>query len=66
MTQRPVFQELYDYFYRRYGRASKDTLLELIEGDIDIERLGHVSQQELAESYCQRLVYSAVGADRIL
>ena len=66
MTQRPVFQELYDYFYCRYGRAPKDTLLELIQGDIDIERLGHISQQELAESYCQRLVYSAVGPDRLL
>jgi hypothetical protein len=66
MTQRSVFQELYDYFYCRYGRAPKETLLELMGDDADIERLGRVSQRELAEFYCQRLVYSAVGPDRIL
>ena len=66
MTQRPVFQELYDCFYCRYKRAPKETLLELMGDDVDIERLGHLSQRELAEFYCQSLVYSAVGPDRIL
>jgi len=66
MTQRPVFQRLYDWFYRRYGRAPKQTLLQLMGEEVDIERLRQLSQRELAESYCQRLVYSAVGPDRIL
>jgi hypothetical protein len=66
MTQRPIFQELYDWFYRKYGRAAKETLLELMGDDVDIERLRELSQRELAESYCQRLVYSAVGPDRTL
>jgi len=66
MTQRPVFQELYDWFYRRYGRAAKETLLELMGDDVDIERLRELSQRELAEFYCQRSVYSAVGPDRTL
>ena len=66
MTQRPVFQELYDWFYCRYGRAPKETLLELMGDDVDIERLRQLSQRELAEFYSQGLVYSAVGPDRIL
>ena len=66
MTQRPVFQELYDWFHGRYGRAPKETLLELMGDDVDIERLRQLSQRELAEFYCQGLVYSAVGPDRTL
>jgi hypothetical protein len=66
MTQRPVFQELYDWFYSRYGRAPKETLLGLMRDDVDIERLRQLSQRELAEFYCQGLVYSAVGPDRML
>ena len=66
MTQRPVLQELYDLFYRGYGRASKETLLNLLREDVDSERLRQLSQRELAEFYCQGLVYSAVGPDRIL
>ena len=66
MTQRPVLQELYDLFYRRYGRASKETLLNLLREDVDSERLRQLSQRELAESYCQGLVYSAAGPDRML
>ena len=66
MTQRPFLQKLYDLFYRRYGKVPKEGLLELMRDDVDIERLTHLSQRELAEFYCQRLVYSAVGPDRIL
>jgi hypothetical protein len=66
MTQRPIFQRLYDYFYFRYGRAPKETLLEMMRDDVDIKRLRQFSRRELAEFYCQRLVYSAVGPDRIL
>jgi hypothetical protein len=66
MTQRPILQELYDLFYRRYGRVPKETLLELMRGDVEIERLRQLSRRELAEFYCQGLVYSAVGPDRIL
>ena len=66
MTQRPTLQELYDLFYRRYGNVRKETLLELIKGDVEIERLRQLSQRELAEFYCQGLVYSAAGPDRML
>jgi hypothetical protein len=66
MTQRPILQELYDLFYRRYGRVPKETLLQLMRGDVEIERLRQLSQRELAEFYCQGLVFSAVGPDRTL
>ena len=66
MTQRPVLQELYDLFYRRYGKVPKETLLQLMRGDVEVERLRQLSQRELAEFHCQGLVYSAVGPDRIL
>jgi hypothetical protein len=66
MTQRPILQELYDLFYRRYGRVPKESLLQLMRGDVEIERLRQLSQRDLAEFYYQGLVYSAVGPDRIL
>lgn len=66
MNERPMFRELYDSFYRRYGRVPKETLLELMRGDIEIDRLRQLPQRELAELYSQELVYSAVGPDRIL
>ena len=31
MTQRPIFQRLYDYFFCRYGRAPEETLSELMD-----------------------------------
>jgi len=39
MAKRSVFQEMYDWFYRRYGETSKETLLELMKDDVDIQRL---------------------------
>ena len=66
MTERPILQELYDLFYRRYGKVPKETLLELITGDVEIERLRQLSRRELAEFYCQGSVYSAAGPDRML
>ena len=66
MTQKPVFQKLYDYFHGRYGRVPKETLLELMKNDVDVEPLRQLSRRELADFYCQRLVYSTVGPDRIL
>jgi hypothetical protein len=59
MTQRPVFEELYDWFYCSYRNAPKKTLLELMRDNVDIERLRQLSQRELAEFYCQ--VFSVLG-----
>ena len=66
MAKRSVFREMYDWFYRSYGKAPKETLLELMKDDVDIQRLRWPSQRELSEFYCQGLVYSALGPDRML
>ena len=66
MANRSVFQELHDWFYRSYGETPKESLLELMKDAVDIQRLKQLSQRELAEFYCQRLVYSAIGPDRML
>ena len=66
MASRSVFQELYDWFYRSYGEAPKESLLKLMKDAVDIQRLRQLSQRELAEFYCQGLAYSAIGPDRML
>ena len=66
MEKRSIFQELYHWFYCRHGKAPKETLLELMKDDVDIQRLRQLSQRELAEFYCEGLVYSALGPDRTL
>ena len=57
---------MYDWFYRSYGEASRERLLELMKDTIGIQRLKQLSQQELAEFYCEGLAYSALGPDRVL
>src|ERR687898_658635 len=49
MANRSVFQELYDWFYRSYGEAPKESLLKLMKDAVDIQRLTQLSQRELAE-----------------
>ena len=61
-----VFKELYDRFYRSYGEASSERLLELMKNTIGIQRLKQLSQPDLAEFYCEGLAYSTIGPDRIL
>ena len=66
MAHISVFKEIYDLFYGSYGEASRERLLELMKDAIGIQRLKQLSQQELAEFYCEGLAYSAMGPDRIL
>jgi hypothetical protein len=61
-----VFKEIYDCFFRRYGKASRERLMELMKNTIAIQRLNQLSQPDLAEFYCEGLAYSAMGPDRIL
>jgi hypothetical protein len=53
-----AFKEIYDWFY---GEASKERLLELMKNAGGIQRLKQLSQQDLAEFYCEGLAYSAIG-----
>jgi hypothetical protein len=66
MVNLSAFEEIYDWFYRSYSETSKERLLELMKNPGGIQRLKQLSQQDLAEVYCDRLAYSAMGPDRIL
>src|SRR5438477_11513871 len=61
-----VFKETYDCFFRSYGEASRERLVELMKNTISTQRLNELSQPDLAKFYCEGLAYSAMGADRIL
>jgi len=61
MANISVFKELYDWFYRSYGEASRERLLELMKNTIGIQRLKQLSQPDLAEFYCESLAYSTIG-----
>ena len=51
--------DLYDFFYRTYSKTSEEKLLEFMNSSNDPE-LASKTQNELADMYCQRLVYSAL------
>lgn len=50
--------KIYDWWYERYGGLTKSKLLELISDAPDLAQLQQLSQQELAETYCERMVYA--------
>ena len=50
--------DYFDFFYESYRHTSKERLLELLHGHSDLERLSHESQEEIAITYCEGLVYS--------
>lgn len=52
--------DLYDFFYETYKNTSKDKLLEFMKGSKQFEQLTDKSQEELAQIYCEGLVYSAI------
>jgi hypothetical protein len=66
MAHISVFKEMYDWFYRSYGEASRERLLELMKDAIGIQHLKQLSQRDLAKFYCEGLAYSALGPDRVL
>ena len=54
------FLGLYDFFFGVYKNSTKENLLEFLKGSPDYELLVNKTQKELAEIYCERLVYSAM------
>ena len=66
MAHISVFKEMDDWFYRSYGEASRERLLELMKDAIGIQHLKQLSQRDLAKFYCEGLAYSALGPDRVL
>jgi len=52
--------ELYDFFYDVYKKTSRNKLLEFMKGWHDFKNIQSLSDKELAETYCESLVYSAM------
>lgn len=52
--------ELYDFFYDVYKKSSREKLLEFMKSWPNIEKLQKLSDKELAETYCENLVYAAM------
>jgi hypothetical protein len=44
--------------HESYKNTPKERLLELMAGAPDIDELKNLSQPELSEIYCERIVYS--------
>jgi hypothetical protein len=60
---RPINEplKLYDWFFEQYSKLAKSELLLLMKDAPDIDQLRQLSQREIAEEYCERLVYSIVA-----
>jgi hypothetical protein len=52
--------ELYDFFHGSYGNASSETLLRLMADSADSAALRRLSREDLAMTYCERLVYATL------
>ncbi len=52
--------DLYDWCLDCYRKTPKDRLLELMKDHPDIDELKGKSQEQLASTYCERFVYTAM------
>ena len=52
--------DLFDFFHSVYSKTSKEKLLAFMERHHDYQKLKSESQEELAITYCERLVYEAI------
>jgi hypothetical protein len=50
--------ELFDFFFDTYGKSTREVLLNFMSGHPDIESLRNLPQKDLAEIYCESLVYA--------
>jgi hypothetical protein len=62
-TDNPL--DLFDFFYESYKETSRERLLEFLKDSPDFERLKSLDREELLVTYCERVVYSAVGKQRV-
>jgi hypothetical protein len=53
--------ELYDLFFESYGRSTREKLLEFMVSRPDFAALEKLSREELAEIYCEGLVYGVLA-----
>lgn len=54
---------MYDWFYETYRHSSRDRLLSFMSSRGDVEALKSMSQKELAQIYCEGLVYAAMNSN---
>ena len=52
--------ELFDFFHESYKHTPKEKLLEWMANASDFAELKNLSQKELSEIYCERLVYEVM------
>ncbi len=52
--------DLYDFFYGVYKNTSKEKLLEFLKDNGNISKFKEMPQEELAKTYCELSVYSAM------
>ena len=52
--------ELFDFFYESYKNTPKEKLLEWLANASDFVELKNLSQRELSEIYCERMVYGTM------
>lgn len=52
--------ELFDFFFESYQHTPKERLLEFLKGRPNLAALRNLAQKDLAEIYCEGMVYSAV------
>jgi hypothetical protein len=57
--QATSFVDLCDFFYEAYQKTDRDRLLQLMSGAPDYERLGGLTQKELAITYAERCAWQA-------
>ena len=58
-TDNPV--DLYYFFFDTYKKSSKENLIKWMKDFISIDILQGKSQKELAEMYCEGLVYNKIN-----
>ncbi len=52
--------ELYDFFYDVYKKSTREKLLEFMKNWPNLEKMKELGYRELAETYCESLVYAAM------
>ncbi len=57
--------ELFDFFYESWKNTPKDKLLELLASAPDATELRNLSQKDLSEIYCERMVCGAMEQTKV-
>ena len=53
--------ELFDFFYKTYRNTPKEKILEWMGTAEDFAQLKELSQKDLSETYCERLIYGIMA-----